>query len=335
MSGMVFHAPFLSSNPKFHLKKILERTPKGSEKLYPGVEVVSNYDDLIGDGEIELVVVNTPDYSHFDLTKNALLADKHVIVEKPFTTTTREGEELIQLSCNRNLLLTVYQNRRWDGDFLTVKKVLEDNLLGHLVEYEAHFDRFRNFIQPATWKEDPELGTGNIYNLGSHMIDQVLVLFGMPDRLYADLRMNRKNGRVNDYYDLHLYYDAVKVILKSSYLVREPGPRYILHGTNGSFVKYGIDPQEEALKKGQKPAGDDWGREEEKFWGILNAELNGEFVRKRIETIPGNYRLFYDNVYSAIREGEELAVKPKEALDVIRIIEAAIDSSRDKKAIDI
>lgn len=330
MSGMVFHAPFLTTNPGFHLRKILERTPKGSKRIYPEVTVVNRYDDLVNDPELDLIVVNTPDHTHFDLTRKALLAGKHVVVEKPFTITTAEGSDLIELARKKNLVLTVFQNRRWDGDFLTVSRVIKEGLVGQLVEFESHFDRFRNYIQEGTWKEDPSRGTGNIYNLGSHMIDQALMLFGIPEGLYADLEIRREGSEVNDYYDIHLYYNRFKAILKSSYLVREPGPRYLLLGTLGSFVKHGIDPQEELLKSGEIPVGEDWGREDEHFWGILNSEIRGEPVRNRMETIPGNYHAFYDNLYEAVREGKELAVKPEEALNVIRIIEGAIRSNRDK-----
>jgi scyllo-inositol 2-dehydrogenase (NADP+) len=330
MSGMVFHAPLLTTNPGFHLGKILERTPKGSKRIYPEVTVVNRYDDLINDPELELIVVNTPDHTHFDLTRKALLAGKHVIVEKPFTICTAEGSDLIELARKKNLVLTVFQNRRWDGDFLTVSRVVKEGMVGRLVEFESHFDRFRNYIQEGTWKEDPPRGTGNIYNLGSHMIDQALILFGMPEGIYADLEIRRDGSGVNDYYDIHLYYHRFKAILKSSYLVREPGPRYLLHGTLGTFVKYGIDPQEELLKSGAIPVGEDWGREDEQYWGILNSEIGGEPVRKKLETIPGNYHPFYDNLFYAIREGKEPAVKPEEALHVIGIIEAAIASNRDK-----
>jgi len=330
MSGMVFHAPFLTTNPGFHLRKILERTPKGSKRIYPEVTVVNRYDDVVNDPKLDLIVVNTPDHTHFDLTRKALLAGKHVVVEKPFTITTAEGSDLIELARKKNLVLTVFQNRRWDGDFLTVSRVIKKGLVGQLVEFESHFDRFRNYIQEGTWKEDPSRGTGNIYNLGSHMIDQALMLFGIPEGLYADLEIRREGSEVNDYYDIHLYYNRFKAILKSSYLVREPGPRYLLQGTLGSFVKHGIDPQEELLKSGEIPVGEDWGREDEHFWGILNSEIRGEPVRNRMETIPGNYHAFYDNLYEAVREGKELAVKPEEALNVIRIIEGAIRSNRDK-----
>lgn len=330
MSGMVFHAPFLTTNPGFHLKKILERTPRGSKRIYPEVMVVNLFDDLVNDPDLELIIVNTPDHTHYDLTRKALLAGKHVVVEKPFTISISDGEYLINLAHKKNLLLTVFQNRRWDSDFLTVSRVVNEGLVGRLVEFESHFDRFRNYIQEGTWKEDPDCGTGNIYNLGSHMIDQVLVLFGMPESLYADLGMLRDGSVVHDYYDLHLYYPRFKAILKSSYLVREPGPRYQLHGTLGSFVKYGIDPQEELLKSGEIPVGEEWGRENEEQWGILNSAIHGEPVRKRLETLPGNYHAFYDNLYEAIREGKGLAVKPEEALNVIRIIRAAIRSNRGK-----
>ncbi len=335
MSGMVFHAPFLTTNPGFHLKKILERTPRGAKWIYPEVTVVNRYDDLVNDPGLELIVVNTPDHTHFDLTRKALLAGKHVIVEKPFTITTAEGSKLIELARKNNRVLTVFQNRRWDGDFLTVSRVVKEELVGRLVEFESHFDRFRNYIQEGTWKEDRSRGTGNIYNLGSHMIDQALMLFGMPEALYADLEIRRDGSAVIDYYDIHLYYHRFKAILKSSYLVREPGPRYLLHGTLGSFMKYGIDLQEELLKSGEIPVGEDWGREDEQHWGILNTETQGEPVRKSLETTPGNYHAFYDNLYDAIRERKELAVKPEEALNVIRIIEGAIASNRDKKRITL
>ena len=203
MSGMVFHAPFLANNPGFDLVKIVERSYKGSEKIYPGVKAVSKYNELLDDPDLELIIVNTPDHTHYDLTKEALLAGKHVVVEKPLTITGAEGRELIALAEEMGRILTVFQNRRWDGDFQTIKKVLSDGLVGDLVEFESHFDRFRNFIQEGTWKEDQELGTGNIYNLGSHMIDQALVLFGIPDRVYADLEIRREGSKVNDYY--HIY----------------------------------------------------------------------------------------------------------------------------------
>lgn len=333
MSGRVFHAPFLETHPNFVLKKIVERSPKGSKEKYPEVEIVQSYRELIDDENIDLVIVNTPDQTHWELTKKALEAGKHVIVEKPFVVESSKGEELIKIAKEKNLMLSVYQNRRWDGDFMTVKKVIEKGWLGRLVEYEAHFDRFRNFIKKNTWKEEEGKGTGVLYNLGSHLIDQALVLFGLPEVVTANIRAFRDGGKVNDYFDIRLEYETFRVILKSSYLVREQGPKFILHGTNGSFVKSGTDPQEEQLVKGVLPVGDEWAKEEEEQWGVLNANIDGKDVRKRIKTLQGNYIEFYNNVYKAIKKGEELAVKTSEALNIIRIIEMAIKSNREGRSI--
>lgn len=335
MSGRVFHAPFLEVNPAYILKTVLERTPKGSKEKYPGVNIVTSYEELLSDKNIDLIVVNTPDHTHYELAKKALSAGKHVIVEKPFVVESSDGEELIKIAEEKNLVLSVFQNRRWDGDFLTVKKVIKDGLLGRLVEYEAHFDRYRNFIKENTWKEEEEKGTGVLYNLGSHIIDQALVLFGLPELVNANIRTFRDGGKVNDYFDIRLEYANFRVILKSSYLVREPGPRYILNGTKGSFVKFGVDPQEEQLNKGVLPVGKKWVKEKEDFWGLLNTSINGKDVRERIKTLPGNYNKFYNNVYKAIIGDEELAVKPGEALDVIRIIEMAIRSNRERRSIKV
>lgn len=335
MSGRVFHAPFLESNPDYILKTILERSPKGSKEKYPDVNIVRSYDELLSDNTIDLIVVNTPDHTHYELTKKALKAGKHVVVEKPFVVNSTHGEELNKIAEENGLVLSVFQNRRWDGDFLTVEKVIKEGLLGRLVEYEAHFDRYRNFIKENTWKEKKGKGTGVLYNLGAHLIDQALVLFGLPELVTANIRAFRDGGEVNDYFDIRLEYQSFRVILKSSYLVREPGPRFILNGTNGSFVKYGTDPQEEMLNKGFEPNGANWGVEKKEFWGLLNASVKGKDVKKRIKTQPGNYNRFYSNVSKAIKGVEKLAVKPEEALNVIRIIEMALQSDHEKRSVKV
>jgi predicted dehydrogenase len=201
-----------------------------------------------------------------------------------------------------------------------------------VVEYIAHFDRFRNFIRDS-WKEQASLKASTLYNLGSHLIDQALILFGMPEAVYADIRKQRTGSQVDDLFDLNLYYPEIKVSLKSSYLVREQGPRFMLHGTEGSYVKYGIDPQEAALTLGRYPDEPDWGKEDEKFWGILNTDMNGLHYRGTIETLPGCYPGFYDELYETISSGKELSVKPQESLNGIRIIKAAYESSGKRSAI--
>jgi scyllo-inositol 2-dehydrogenase (NADP+) len=332
MSGKVFHAPLLMTNPAFHLKSIVERSKNEVQSVYPSIITLRSFDELLVDPEIELIVINTPDHTHAAYAHKALMAGKHLVVEKPFTFHASEGEDLLNLAHKKKLVLTVFQNRRWDGDFLTIRQlILKQKLLGRLVEYEARYDRYRNFINSDTWKEDPSTGTGTLYNLGSHLIDQALVLFGLPEAVTSDIGILRTDGKVDDYFEVLLHYKQIKVSLKASYLVREPGPRYSLHGTLGSYLKYGTDPQEEALKQGHTPVEAGWGEEPEGCWGILNSEIKGEHYHGKFKTIPGNYQEFYNNLYEAVRHGKELAVKPEEAINVIRVIEAAIKSNKNKR----
>jgi scyllo-inositol 2-dehydrogenase (NADP+) len=329
MSGLVFHAPLLKAHGGFHLTTICQRKEPTALGRWPDVKIVKQVEDIWSDPTIELVVVNTPNETHFEYTRKVLESGKHAVVEKPMTVTSKEADELIQLAKKQNKFLTVFQNRRWDGDFLTVRNVLADNLVGKVAEFEAHYDRFRNYIEPNTWKEKDGLGSGILYNLGSHMLDQVVVLFGMPLEVDARMGIQREGGQVDDFYDIRLRYENFYAIVKSSYLVKEQGPRYILHGSQGSFIKYGLDPQEQALKEGVVPGGKEWGADPAAFWGKLN-NAQGE---KRIETIPGNYLAFYQSVYSAIREGKELEVRPEESRDVIRLIEACYESNRLRAAV--
>ncbi len=334
MSGLVFHAPLLHVSPGFEIVKIVERSNKGSKERYPYVAIVRSFEELLQDEEIELIIVNTPDATHYEYCKMAIEAEKHVIVEKPFTIKFDEAAELLELAKKKEQLLSVFQNRRWDGDFLTVKKVMQEKLLGRLVSFEAHFDRYRNFIQPNTWKEEPNAGAEILYNLGAHMIDQAYDLFGMPNNVSADIGIQRSGGKVDDFYNVVLRYDNIHVSLKSSYMVREEGLRYILHGTEGSFLKWGLDPQEEALKSGRYPNELNWGAEPKKLWGKLNTEINGLHYTGRIETISGNYQSYYNNIYEAIRNNGELIVKPEQSLDLMKIIEGAIESSKTGNAVN-
>ncbi|NOT75104.1 MAG: Gfo/Idh/MocA family oxidoreductase [Cyclobacteriaceae bacterium] len=335
MSGEIFHAPLLDVHKGFTLKSILQRTTDKSRQYYPSVKVARSLEEVLNDSEVELVVVNTPNDTHYDYTVKALEAGKHVIVEKPFTNTSSDAAELIALAKKKKLTLSVFQSRRWDGAFMTLKKIISSGSVGKIVEFEAHYDRFRNYIAPNTWKEEPGPGSGILYNLGSHMLDQVLVLFGKPKSVSAIIGIQRPGGKVEDFYDLRLIYEGMNVIVKSSYLVREPGPFYTLHGVNGSFVKYGIDPQEEALKIHQIPGSAGWGTEAEKFWGKLNTEIDGAHFEGKIETLPGNYLGFYQNIYEVIRENKELEVRPEQAMQVIQLIEAAIKSNLEKRVIKV
>ena len=334
MAGRVFHAPVIAAIPCLQLAKIVERRGQTSRERYPWVEVAREASALFEDKEIELVAVATPNSSHFELARQALLAHKHVVVDKPFTLTAAEAQELIELARQQNKVVSAFQNRRWDGDFQTVRQIAEQGCLGRLVEYESHFDRFRNYFSAErAWRETTGPGSGVLYDLGPHLIDQAQALFGLPRMVTADIRSQRQAGKADDQFELILHYDGLKVTLKAGLLVRQPGPRFALHGTEGSFVKYGVDPQEEALKRGQSPGGPEWGVEPEEAWGILNTQIGGLHFQGKIETARGCYQAYYENVYQAIRGEAELIVKPEEARNTIRIIELAMQSNAEKRTV--
>ncbi len=261
MAARVFHAPVIEAVPRLKLLKVVERSGDEARKRYPQVEVVRDADDLLRDDRVALVVVTTPNATHFELARRSLLAGKHVVVEKPFTNTSDEALELIELARRENRLLTVNHNRRWDGDFLTVQRILQAGMLGRPVEYESRYERFRDQPREGAWREEAGPGSGILYDLGSHLIDQALVLFGQPRAVTADIQRQREFAKADDYFELLLDYDGLKVTLKAGMLVREPGPRFRLQGTEGSFVKHGMDPQEEALKRGLTPLATNWGEE--------------------------------------------------------------------------
>lgn len=335
MSGKVFHAPLITTHPDFQLYKVLERHRDDAVVDYPDIITVRQFDDLLTDEKVDLIVVNTPNTHHFSMTKAALEAGKHVVVEKPFTNTVSEAEELTALAKQKNRVLTVFQNRRLDSDFLTVQKVLKQQLCGRVVEFEAHYDRYRNYIQPDTWKEESGPGSGILYNLGSHMIDQALVLFGMPETLFAKLSIQRTGGKAPDAYHLILGYPDKQVTLKSSYLVRDEGPQYKILGELGTFTKYGLDSQEDDLKAGKMPNEPDWGTESEKIWGTLNTELNSLPFQGKIASEAGNYLAFYDNLAQAISTQSTLLVPPEEAKQVIHLIELAYQSNESGRELKV
>lgn len=334
MSGQVFHGPSLKVLPQFKIHKILERHHRISEKFYPQATIVNEFEKILHDPVVELVIVNTPDYLHFEMAKQAMEAGKHVVVEKPFVKRSEDAVLLMEIAKRQKVTLTVYQNRRLDGGFLTVQKLLENKMLGRVVEYECHYDRYRNFIQEGSWKEDGDERTGVLFNLGPHIVDQALVLFGKPHAVTAHLSVLRTGGRTTDQFNIRLHYKGFVATLRCSYLVREMGPQFIIHGTEGSFLKMGTDPQEDMLKINRLPDEPSWGKEPSGDWGKLNTSVNGLHYEGKVETIPGNYALFYTNLYHAIREGEPLMIKPEEALMTIKVLEACLESNRLGKTVE-
>lgn len=335
MSGSVFHAPFIDLHDGFVLHSIVERSRDNAKAIYLDVNIVRSYDDLLSIKEIELVVVNTPDVTHYEFARKALLAGKHVVVEKPFVFTVSEGEELVALAEEKGLMCAVYQNRRWDSDFLTVKKIIESNRLGRIVEFHSSFQRFRKVIQTDTWKEKSDKRVGLTYNLGSHLIDQAVQLFGLPNAVFADIDTLRDGSEVDDYFFIHLFYPQLKVTLRSGFLIMMESPRFYVHGTSGSFVKHGFDPQEALLKAGVKPNLLGWGMEESADWGEIQTEEGGIGLSQKIVSERGNYLAFYDEIYAALRSGTVPSTSARNVLPVIRIIEAAFQSCEEKRVVDL
>jgi scyllo-inositol 2-dehydrogenase (NADP+) len=335
ISGRVFQAPFLKINPRYTISKIYSSRKAEIKALYPDVEVVNDVATILNDPQIDLVIVSSPNTEHYSQTKSALLNGKHVVVEKPFVTDIDHGKELIELAGKHKKVLTVFQNRRWDGDYKTVKEIINSGCLGDISEYEVHFDRFRPEFDLANWRSYDLPGSGVFFDLGPHLIDQALDLFGMPEAVFGDIRIARTEGLVDDTFEVILFYQHHRVKLKAGVLVKENGPHYIIHGNKGSFVKYGLDPQENLLKQGAVPKGNDWGADDEVLYGTLNILKNGVDSVTKIKTQNGNYMGFFDNVADAILQGKPLVVKPESALQNIQIILTALESSKQRKVINL
>jgi scyllo-inositol 2-dehydrogenase (NADP+) len=333
ISAKVFHAPFLTSNKQYELVSVVERNKAESKEKYPFAEVVKNMEALLQDDRIELVVITTPNETHFPYAKAALEAGKHVVLEKPLTNTSAEARELVEIAANSGKVLSVYQNRRYVSDFLTICDILDKKLLGEVHTFEGHYDRYRSEARPNAWREAAKPGSGILYDLGPHLLDQVLYFFGLPQTITADIRLQRPHAKVDDYFDLRLDYGFLKVILQAGMLVREPGPRYLVHGTQGSFVKYGEDPQEARLRAGEPPTGDDWGKEPEAFYGLLHTEVNGKLLREKVPSHTGSYGKYYENLYDTIVHHAPVKEKPEHGYNTIRLIELAFESHQQQRTI--
>jgi scyllo-inositol 2-dehydrogenase (NADP+) len=331
LSGLVFHAPFLIVNPGFKVTKVLERSKENSRAKLPEAQIVRSYDEILSDENVDLVIVNTPNELHFEMAKQALLHNKHVLIEKPFTTEVEEANELIKLAKERNLVLTAYHNRRLDSDFRTIRKIIKENVLGELKVFDSQIFRWKPEVGNKAWKTDNRAGAGLLYDLGSHLIDQALVLFAMPKAVFADIRTLRAKAIADDYFELILYYDVLKVNLKSSLFSNIPGHRFVIQGEKGNCTKFGDDVQESLLMKGDLPSGKNWGKEDGNQWASITLENENYSY----PSLPGNYMIFFDNLYEAITEKTELLVKAEEAKNVIKIIKLAQQSHKERRIIDV
>jgi predicted dehydrogenase len=293
-------------------------------------------DELCADKDIQLIIVNTPSYLHFENAKAAMLAGKNIVVEKPFTIAVKEAEELIALAEKQKVQITVYQNRRYDGDYLSVKKVINENLLGELREVQIRYDRYRPVYGGKPHKEGPLPGAGNMFDLSPHLVDQALQLFGWPEALFADIwKMRDDNVVPPDYFEMLFYYDKLRVRLHATSVCREPVPGYTLHGMKGSFLQQRSDMQEQQLLAGVVPSMESWCPAPSQPDGLLHTEINGEVVRKELTSIPGNYMGFFDDLYKSLRGQGPNPVPPADGLKTVKIIEAGFQSAKEGKVINL
>jgi predicted dehydrogenase len=343
LAAKVFHAPFVSAVPGLKLVAFVERSTDEAHKAYPATKTVRSVAELLADPEISLIVVATPNPTHYDLAKQALAAGKHVVIDKPFAGTSAQAEDLIALAAAKGVIVAPFHNRRWDGDFLTVKKILAEGSLGRLVTFESHFDRYRPIQRENTWKEAGNPANGLLMDLGPHLVDQCIALFGTPKSITASVRSDRDKTDIEDAFDICLGYDGLLAWCRSSMLACDASPRFLLHGVNGSFKKYGLDPQEPALVAGAKvpPMGDptDWLSEPQEHWGTLSIAPvladPGKLVKTTVETLPGDYRNYYANIRDTINGAAELAIPSAAGLLTVRLLELARQSSKEARTLEV
>jgi predicted dehydrogenase len=332
MSGKLFHAPFIDVHEGYELTGIVERHNTDSAERYPHARIFRSVEELCAQAEIQLIVVNTPTHLHFEQAKLVLNAGKHLIIEKPFTIKVKEAEELKSLAEKNNLFLSVYQNRRYDGDYRAVKDIIEKGILGEIREVEIRYDRYRPAFGGKQHKEGDLPGAGNIYDLSPHLVDQAIQLFGFPKALFADLIKMRDDVAVPDYFELLFFYDRMRVRLKATVIARESTFAYVVHGMKGSFLQQRSDMQEQQLQLGVKPTMGNWCPGPYSPDGLLHTEIDGDIVRKETVSTPGNYMGYYDDVYRALTGQGPNPVPAEDGIRNMRIIEAAWESV-DKKQI--
>jgi scyllo-inositol 2-dehydrogenase (NADP+) len=333
MAGRVFHAPLISSVDGMELAAVVERSSDKAAERYPGITTYRSVEDLLKDSSIKLVVVATPNSTHYDMALQALEAGKSVVVDKPAAVTSAEIVPLMQLAGGVGLHFIPFHNRRWDSDFQTIKKVLHEESLGRLVHFESNFDRWRPGLASRAWKEDPDQG-GVLLDLGTHLADQALTLFGLPEAVSADVRHERDGEGANDSFTVRMhYYRGLSVTLSANCLSSPPRPRFHLRGTKGNYLKWGLDPQEEALNKVTRIDDPHWGEEPAADWATLRVDVDGEMVTQPVPSIPGDYRLFYTGVRDALLGTAPAPVEAVAAWRAARLLEWALESSQHHREI--
>jgi len=323
MSGRLFHAPFIAEIDRFEFVAVVERSKKVAQKYYPDIISYDSVEDMLSNPEIELVIINTPSNTHFDISKQALRAGKHILVEKPFVATSKEAIELFKLGKSLNKKVLVYQNRRWNSDFYSVKDVIESKKLGDLIEIHIRFDRYRSEIGPKVFKETPLPASGIAYDLGSHIIDQMIYLFGKPEKSIKIGTKNRKNTQVEDYVSFVLSYGkGLQVFITTSYLVADTSTAYVLHGSGGSFKKERSDVQESQLDRGMKPSDPEYGIESEDSQGILTYfNSKNERVVEHVKARNSTFSDLFELVFQSVRNDLPFPITEEQVIAQLEILE--------------
>ena len=325
LSGRYLQAPFYRAHPGFRVVRVVTSRAGELAAEFPGLEPSPDLEAVLGDPAVDLVSIATPNATHYAMAEAALSAGKHVLVDKPAAATAAELRELRDLAARRGVQLFVFQNRRWDSDFRTLRRILGTDALGTLVNYEARYDRWKPEPNAKPWKEVEGPAAGMLYDLGAHIIDQSIVLFGRPQAVRGSTWKQREGSRIYDAFDLQLTYESpLRVRLSCSLLVCEPTPRYTLHGRRGSFVKYGIDVQEDQLRAGMAPGAEEFGREPAEQRGILHRVTDdGGLVRSPEPTLRGDWMALFEGLYGAVTRGAPAPVDLDDVILQLEIIEAA------------
>jgi len=335
LAGRIFHSAVIDATAGLDLAAIVQRTGDAAHKAYPRAQIYRSLDAMLAEARLDLVVVATPNDTHVPLAAQCLRAGKHVVIDKPVAVSSSEAASLFAVSRETSRRVFVYHNRRWDGDFLTVQQLLKTDKLGTLRTFESHFDRFRPTPKSGAWREELGHGNGILLDLGSHLGDQALVLFGLPTAVWGDVRSERAGSRVDDAFDIRLYYPALTVWLRSSSLSALPAVRFLAEGTQGSYRKDNLDPQEDALRAGDLFQSKPWGMDPESAWGaITSLDANGMTRHTIVPTLPGDYRGFYANVRDTLLGSAEQAVTLVDAWRVLRLLEWARESSEKRAAVN-
>jgi predicted dehydrogenase len=330
LAGRAFHAPVIHVVPGLRLAVILQRSGNDAAELYPGARVVRSVEELLAISDIRLVVIATPNDTHHPIARQCLAAGRDVVVDKPLTPTLEEALDLVRFAQERGRLLTVYQNRRYDGDFQAVQQLVASGRLGRLVRFESNYDRFRPQLKANAWRERSGPGTGVLFDLAPHLIDHALLLFGVPEAVTADIRIEREHAVADDSFDLTLYYArGLRAVLRATMIAAVTRPRFILHGTDGAYLKHVFDVQEPKLRAGRIP----WDQtpsesEQEENSGVLTlVKADGATTQALVPPAPSDYRSYYANIRDVLLGTAAPAVTPQHAINVMRVLEIARESS--------